>query len=53
MKCLILNFFLLVLGIPLNLSPDISHKYSRFSKTFPKKALNLSQIGGIILLRPT
>lgn len=34
----ILNFFLLVLGIPLDLSSDLGHKQRGFFKTLPKKS---------------
>lgn len=39
MRSLILNFFLLILRITLDLSPDAGHKSGRFSKTLPKKSL--------------
>lgn len=39
MKNLILNFFLLLLRILLNFSPDASYKRSGFSKTLLKKGL--------------
>lgn len=39
MKSLILNLLLLVLRIPLDLSPDAGHKDSRFSETLPEKSL--------------
>ena len=32
-------FFLLVLGIPFNLSPDVCHERGGFSKTLPEKGL--------------
>lgn len=49
-KSLVLNLFLLVLGIPLDLSPDGSHKGGRFSKTLPEKSFKfiLSKRYGII-----
>lgn len=39
MKSSILNFLLLVLKIPLDLSPDANYKNSGFSKILPKKSL--------------
>lgn len=38
MKALILYFFLLILEIPLNFSPDIGYKQDRFSKALLKKS---------------
>lgn len=38
-KSLILNFFLLVLGIPLDFGPDAGHKSGRFSKILYRKSL--------------
>lgn len=38
MKSLVLNFFLLVLEISLNLTLDTSHKHGRFFKTLLKKS---------------
>lgn len=35
----VLYFFLLVLKVPLNLTPNIIHKGSRFSQTFLEKSL--------------
>lgn len=37
MKSLILTLILLVLRIPLDFSPNVGHKSSRFFKTLPKK----------------
>lgn len=37
MKSLVLNFLLLVLRIPLNFSPNTSHKYNEFFKTLSEK----------------
>lgn len=34
-----MKFFLLILGILLNLNPDTDHKYSRFFETLFKKSL--------------
>lgn len=34
-------FFLLVLGVPLNLTPNVIYKRGRFSKAFLKKILKL------------
>lgn len=50
MKSSILDFFLLVLGIPLDLALDTSHKQVGFSKTLPKKSLKfvLSKKDGIV-----
>lgn len=39
MSTQVLKFFLLVLKILLNLSPDISHKQGKFSKTLLEKDL--------------
>lgn len=39
MESPILNLFLLVLGIPLNLSLDANHKSGKFTKVLPKKGL--------------
>ena len=39
MRDSILYFFLLVLGIPFDLGPDVSHKQGRFSKTLLKEGL--------------
>lgn len=49
----ILNFFLLVLRIPLDLSLDGGHKDAKFLKTLTKKALNWLQIERIVLLYST
>lgn len=38
LKDSIINFFLLVLGIPLNFCPDADYKQSRFSKVLIKKS---------------
>lgn len=38
-KSLILNFFLLILGILLNFCPDIDHKQGGFFKIFSEKSL--------------
>lgn len=39
MTSLVIYFFLLVLGVLLNLTPDIIHKYSKFFKAFFEKGL--------------
>lgn len=51
MKSLILNFFLLMLKISLNLSPNTNYKYSGFSKTLLKKTFKfvLSKKNDIII----
>lgn len=51
MESQILYFFLLVLGIPLNLSPDTGHKQGRFRKTLLEKSFEFvpSKEGGIII----
>lgn len=50
MRSLVLIFFLLVLKIPFNLSPDTSYKCNRFFKTLLKKSLKFvpSRRDGII-----
>lgn len=45
-KSLILNLFLLMLRILLDLSPDANHKGGRFSKTLPEKSLEFVLIRG-------
>lgn len=49
-ETLILSRFLLLLEILLDLSLDVDHKCDGFPKFCWKKALNLSQVGEIILL---
>lgn len=41
MRNLVLYFFLLVLGIVFNLTPNAIYKYGRFFKAFPEKSLKL------------
>ena len=48
----ILYFLLLVLGVPLNLGPDVGHERGGFSKTLLEKDLEFipSEGGGLIAL---
>lgn len=46
MKGSVLYFFLLVLGVSLNLTLDIIYKCSRFSEVFSEKNLKLVLCGG-------
>lgn len=43
MKSLVLFFFLLILSIFFNYTPDAIHKHGRFSKVFLKKGFKLVQ----------
>lgn len=49
---LILNFLLLVLGISLNLGPDVGHERGGFSETLTEKSLEFvpSKGGGLVAL---
>lgn len=46
MRILILDFFLLILGVLFNLTPDIVYKDSKFLKVFSQKSLKFVPSGG-------
>ena len=55
MRSLVLYFFLLVLEVLFNLTPDTIYKCSRFSKTLLEKSLKfvLCEKGGLRLFNPS